>query len=119
MNQPATETEFNQPMFEAVRNSRVDAIAAHVAKIRKDQGFTQTVDGLGHCQEQLNPFSSRKERGDLRIHADTLLQLAKKLKVTPQSIVCGIATKREPRRSTLPKITLPCDSYGDFGAFRI
>ena len=104
MNQPATETEFNQPMPEAVRNNRVDAIAAHVAKIRKDQGFTQTE--MARKLKTTQSVYSRYERGDLRIHADTLLQLAKIFGVTPNEL-CGItpsgAKKINTSEDNIPK----------------
>ena len=106
MNPFASELDFaTKPMPEAVRNKRVDTIAAHVARIRKDQGFTQTE--MARKLKTTQSVYSRYERGDLRIHADTLIQLAKIFGVTPNEL-CGVtqsgaSKKIKPSETDIPK----------------
>ena len=93
-----------EPMPEAVRNKRVDLIAAHVAKIRKDQGFTQAE--MAKKLKTTQSVYSRYERGDLRIHADTLIQLANIFAVTPNEL-CGITEGGNPKKVNTSEENIP------------
>ena len=105
MNRPNNHLTFaNSSMPEAVRNKRVDAIAAHVAIIRKDQGFTQAE--MANKLKTTQSVYSRYERGDLRIHADTLLQLAKIFGVTPNEL-CGINPSGSAKKISTSEENIP------------
>lgn len=105
MNSFASEQHFASPkMPEAVRNKRVDTIAAHVARIRKDQGFTQIE--MARKLKTTQSVYSRYERGDLRIHADTLIQLASIFGVTPNEL-CGITPSGGTKKVKTSEETIP------------
>jgi transcriptional regulator with XRE-family HTH domain len=76
------------------------AIAKRIAKIRQDCGITQV-----EMSKKLNTTQSivsRYERGELRIHAELLLKLAKIFGVTPNELL-GIDKKAAGNTGKIPR----------------
>jgi len=89
------------PVATEIKNDRYTAaIAKRIAKLRKERGFTQVE--LAKKLKAPQSIISRYERGELRLHGDLLIKLAKVLEVTPNDLL-GIdsdskATEAIPRQ---------------------
>jgi transcriptional regulator with XRE-family HTH domain len=87
------------------KKRRMDAIASQVARIRKEQGFTQIE--MAKKLKTSQSVYSKYERGELRLHADTLQQIAKILGVTPNELFGitdgGAAKKAATSDENIPK----------------
>jgi Predicted transcription factor, homolog of eukaryotic MBF1 len=75
------------------------AIAQRLAKLRQDAGITQLE--LAKKLKTTQSIVSRYERGELRIHAELLLELSKILGVTPNDIV-GVS-KKDTTNGKIPR----------------
>jgi transcriptional regulator with XRE-family HTH domain len=75
------------------------AIAQRLAKLRQDAGITQVE--LAKKLKTTQSIVSRYERGELRIHAELLLQLSKILGVTPNDIL-GVG-KKDTTNGKIPR----------------
>ena len=61
------------------------AIGQRLAKVRREKGVTQVE--MAKCLKTSQSMYSRYERGDLRLHADTVMRIAKVLGVTPNEVL--------------------------------
>jgi len=75
------------------------AIAQRLAKMRQDSGITQVE--MAKKLKTTQSIVSRYERGELRIHAELLLELSKILGVTPNDIL-GVG-KKDAANGKIPR----------------
>ena len=75
------------------------AIGQRLAKIRQDAGITQVE--MAKRLKTTQSIISRYERGDLRIHAELLLEFSKILGVTPNDIL-GVG-KKDTTNGKIPR----------------
>jgi len=76
------------------------AIAQRVAKLRQDCGITQVE--MAKTLKTTQSIVSRYERGELRIHAELLLKLARIFRVTPNDIL-GVSKKDTTTNGKIPR----------------
>jgi transcriptional regulator with XRE-family HTH domain len=91
-------------MTEPARKKHVETIAACLSKIRKDQGFTQAE--VAHKLKTTQSVYSRYERGEIRLPADTLIQLAKILGATPNEL-CGVNSGGSTKKVNTSEENIP------------
>lgn len=91
-------------MTEPAKKKRIETIATCLSKIRKDQGFTQ-IEVANKLKTNQSVYS-RYERGEIRLPADTLLQLAKILGVTPNEL-CGITEGGSAKKVNTSEENIP------------
>lgn len=91
-------------MPEPTRKKHVETIAVCLSTIRKDQGFTQTE--VANKLKTNQSVYSRYERGEIRLPADTLIQLAKILGVTPNEL-CGITEGGSKKKVNASEENIP------------
>ena len=95
---------FSDNEFAVTTETTIDrntlAIAKRIAKLRKERGLTQVE--LAKKLKAPQSIVSRYERGELRLHGDLLMRLAKILDVTPNDLLGfesnGEATEAIPRQ---------------------
>ena len=76
------------------------AIAKRIAKVRQDCGITQVE--MAKKLSTTQSIVSRYERGELRIHAELLLKLAKIFGTTPNELL-GISKKEPASTGKIPR----------------
>lgn len=75
-----------------VKTLQTESIGQRVARIRKERGITQ--EELAHYLNVSQPIVSAYERGEMRLHGELIVKLAKLLKVSADELL-GLKTGKD------------------------